>query len=104
MPLNFRMLPPPSVGQQTITVNGRHYSATPGSAVDVPDMDGAVLAANGWILCAPSGTTAQRPTVNPNTNPPYVAAPNFEYFDNTISKIIFWDGSAWRDPNNGNAV
>jgi hypothetical protein len=97
------MLPPVSVSQQTQTVNGRLYSAAPGVAVDVPDMDAPVLAANGWVMCAPSGTTAQRPTTNPNTNPPYVAAPNFEYFDTTISKLIFWDGATWRDPT-GSAV
>lgn len=99
----MRMLPPVSVGQQTQAVNGRRYSAAPGAAVDVPDMDASVLAANGWITCAPSGTTAQRPTTNPNTNPPYVAAPNFRYFDTTISALIFWDGATWRDPA-GNAV
>ena len=103
MPLNFRMLPPPAVGQQTQMVNGRRYNAAPGVAVDVPDMDAPILGANGWITCAPSGTTAQRPTTNPNTNPPYVAAPNFEYFDTTLSKLIFWDGATWRDPA-GNAV
>jgi hypothetical protein len=87
--LKIRMLPPVSVGQQTQTVNGRLYSAAPGVAVDVPDMDAPVLAANGWVMCAPSGTTAQRPTTNPNTNPPYVAAPNFEYFDTTIFEVDF---------------
>jgi hypothetical protein len=97
------MLPPVSVGQQSQTINGRVYSATPGAAVDVPDMDAPVLGANGWIACAPSGTTAQRPTTNPNTNPPYVAAPNFEFYDTTISKLIFWDGATWRDPT-GSAV
>jgi hypothetical protein len=104
VPLTIRMLPPVSVVQQVITVNGRRYAATPGSAIDVPDMDSPSLSANGWISCAPSGSTAQRPTVNPNTNPPYVAAPNFEYFDTTLSKLIFWDGATWRDPATGNAV
>jgi hypothetical protein len=103
MSLNFRMLPPAAVGQQTQTINGRRYSAAPGNAVDVPDMDAPTLGANGWITCAPSGTTAQRPTTNPNTNPPYVAAPNFEFYDTTISKLIFWDGATWRDPA-GNSV
>lgn len=104
MPLNIRMLPPVAVGQQTQTVNGRRYSSAPGVVLDVPDMDATVLAANGWIMCAPSGTTAQRPTTNPNLNPPYVAAPNFEYFDTTLLKLIFWDGTTWRDPVTGSAV
>ncbi|WP_439925303.1 hypothetical protein [Nitrobacter sp. JJSN] len=104
MPLKIRMLPPVSVGQQTQTINGRFYNGQPGIAYDIADMDAPTLAANGWITCAPSGTTAQRPTTNPNTNPPYVAAPNFEYFDTTISKLIFWDGATWRDPVTGSAV
>jgi hypothetical protein len=104
MGLNFRMLPPPAVGKQTIVANGRTYSAATGAVVDVPDFDAPILGANGWITCAPSGTTAQRPTINPNTNPPYVAAPNFEYFDTTLSKLIFFDGQAWRDPATGTAV
>ncbi len=104
MGLSFRMLPPPAVGQQTVTVNGRRYSAAPGAAVDVPDMDANVLAANGWVVCAPSGPTSARPTVNPNTNPPYVAAPGFEFFDTTLGKLVFWDGASWRDPATGSAV
>jgi hypothetical protein len=102
--LTFRMLPPPAVGKQTLTVNGRTYSAAPGTAVDVLDSDARVLAANSWVICAPSGATAQRPTTNPNVSAPYTIAPSFEFFDTTLSKLIFWDGQSWRDPANGNAV
>jgi len=98
------MLPPTAVVKQTLTVNGRTYSAAPGSGIDVPDFDGRVLAANGWIICAPSGPTSSRPTTNPNLSAPYTAAPSFEFFDTTLSKLIFWDGATWRDPVNGNAV
>jgi hypothetical protein len=55
MPLNIRMLPPVAVAQQTQTVNGRRYSAVPGVAIDVPDIDVMVLSANGWIRVAASG-------------------------------------------------
>lgn len=104
MALNFRMLPPPAVGQQTQTINGRRYSATPGNAVDVPDFDGPTLAANGWVVCAPSGTTAQRPTTSANISGPYIAAPGFQFYDTSISKLIFWDGATWRSPVDGSAV
>jgi hypothetical protein len=104
---NFRMLAPaivagqPVTSQQTMVVNGRTYSAAPGSVLDVPDMDGAVLAANGWIRVAASGTTAQRPT---STSAPFRAAPEARYWDSTLGKLIFFDGIAWRDPANGSAV
>jgi hypothetical protein len=102
--LNFRMLPPTAVVKQTLAVNGRTYSATPGSVIDVPEFDGRVLAANGWIICAASGPTSSRPTTNPNQSAPYTAAPSSEFFDTTLNKIIFWDGANWRDPATGNAV
>jgi hypothetical protein len=40
------MFPPTAVTAQTIAVNGRTYSASPGSALDVPDFDAGALAAN----------------------------------------------------------
>jgi hypothetical protein len=100
MMLNFRMLPPPAVAQQTVTISGRRYSAAPGSAIDAPDMDARVLGSNGWVVCAPSGTTAQRPTTNPNTSAPYTlgVVGGFEFYDTSLSKLIFWDGQTWRDP------
>ena len=106
MQLNFRMLPPPAVAQQTVIVNGRRYSGTPGTAVDIPDMDARLIGSNGWIICAPSGPTASRPTTNPNTSAPYTlgVVGGFEFFDTTLNKLIFWDGATWRDPVNGNAV
>jgi hypothetical protein len=87
----YRMLPPavvagqPATGQSNIVVNGRSYSGVPGSVLDVPDMDGAVLAASGWIKVAASGTTAQRPT---STSAPFRAAPEARYYDTSIGKLI----------------
>jgi hypothetical protein len=97
------MLPAVAVAQQSLVVNGRRYSAVPGVAVDIPDMDARLLSSNGWIACAPSGATSQRPTLSPSSAP-YVLGLGFEYFDVTLSKIIFWDGQNWRDPVNGSAV
>jgi hypothetical protein len=42
------MFPPANGANTTITFDGRTYSSTPGSAIQVPDFDAAVLAANGW--------------------------------------------------------
>jgi len=96
MSMSFRMLPPINVALQTQTVSGRKYSAVPGSFLDVPDFDAGQLAASGYIKICPSGTTAQRPTTNPNTAPPYFAAPGFRFYDTTISAEIYWDGATWR--------
>jgi hypothetical protein len=104
---NYRMLPPAIVNggavtsQQSMTVNGRTYTGAPGAVLDVPDMDGAVLAANGWIRVAASGTTAQRPT---STSAPFRAAPDARYFDTSLGKLIVYDGVTWRDPATGSAV
>ncbi len=38
------------------------YAGTPGQVFDVPDADGALLAANGWTFVSPSGLTSARPT------------------------------------------
>jgi hypothetical protein len=100
----FRMFPALTVGQQVLTANGRGYSGAPGAAIDVPDFDAGVLAANGWTRVALSGPTSARPTTNPNTSPPYVAARSLPYLDTTLGKIVVFDGATWRDPVNGNAV
>jgi hypothetical protein len=102
--MNFRMLPPVAISAQTMTINGRQYSGTPGTVLDIPDFDAAVLGANGWAPIAPSGPTALRPSPLAGKTPPYLAAPGFEYFDTTLGKLIFFDGATWRDPATGSAV
>ena len=100
----FRMLPPTSVGQQTLVVNGRTYSAAPGVAVDVVAFDAEVLSANNWTKAALSGPTSSRPSPNPNGTPPYIAAPGVHFIDTTIDKVVVFDGATWRDPLTGDAV
>jgi hypothetical protein len=93
---NIRLFPPSS-GPTSHTVNGRTYSASPGTSIDVPDFDAQVLQANGWTAAAPGGvgTTAQRP-VNP--------AKGAQYHDTTLGLTVTWDGKAWRNPATGSAV
>jgi hypothetical protein len=101
--MNWRLLAPVGVSEQTIAVNGRGYTATPGMALDVIDSDAQILTANGWIKIAPSGPTSARPT--PSTlSAPYIAAPGFQFFDTSLNKIIAFDGATWRDPATGNAA
>ena len=99
--MNKRMLPPINISAQTRTVNGRTYTAAPGTFLDVADFDAGMLAANGWIDCGPSGTTAQRPT---GTLGQYHAGSGSKFFDTTLGLTIMSDGISWRNPNTGNAV
>lgn len=86
---------PPAKGAST-RVNGRLYSAQPGSLIVAPDHDAALLEANGWITVAEAaGASAQRPQT---------PATGFEFHDQTLGKNIRWDGKAWRDPATGTGV
>jgi hypothetical protein len=99
--MNIRLLPPVSASEQTRVVNGRIYTATPGSVVDVLDADAQELQANGWIPVAPSGPSSARPV---GTLGLYSAAAGQSFFDTTLNKLIVSDGQTWRDPAAGNAV
>jgi hypothetical protein len=99
--MNSRMLGPANVQRQTMTVNGRTYTAAAGQPIDVPDFDGNALEANGWILVAPSGPSSARPA---GTLGMYAAKPGVKFFDTTLDKLIEFDGAVWRDPSTGGAV
>lgn len=92
------LVSPPADGLHgSIRVNGRDYSCALGAQISVPDADGQMMIANGWIAASigGSGATAARPA-----NP----AKNAEFHDTTLGKVIRFDGKAWRDPNSGAAV
>lgn|SRR4051794_9796145 len=97
----IRMLPPPSVAFQSMTANGRSYSAAPGSTVDVIEGDAQVLGANGWVWITPSGPTSARPV---NKDGPYAAARGSLFYDTTLGALIVHDGATWRSPATGAAV
>ncbi|WP_213308197.1 hypothetical protein [Paraburkholderia sacchari] len=81
----------------TLTVNGRKYSATPGSPITVPDFDAQVLCANGWLLGGASLDQATGPTSGRPANP----RKGQRYHDTTVGAEIFWDGGAWRHTQTG---
>jgi hypothetical protein len=95
--MTMKVLPPNSTGTDTITVNGRTYSTSNGAAIDVPDHDADVMAANGWqrVAGGGSGATAMRPS-NPNKG--------LVFYDSTVGGLIVWDGKAWRNKTTGAAV
>jgi hypothetical protein len=101
--MNVRMFPPVAATAETITVNGRTYAATPGSFLDVPDMDATALGASGWTRVALSGPTISRPTTL-TTSAPYIAGTGTQFYDTTIEKLVVFDGAAWRNPDTGGAV
>jgi hypothetical protein len=99
--MNIRLLPPIEPSHDAYTINGRSYSASPGSVLDVLDYDAAILEANGWIRVAPSGPSSARPTGRLGL---YQSAPGTLFYDTTLSKLIVCDGQSWRDPATGSAV
>jgi hypothetical protein len=98
--MNFRMLGPATAA--TVNVNGRTYIGAPGATYDVIDGDAKVLGANGWVLICPSGSTSARPPTNQLGG--YSATQGTKFFDTTLSKLIAFDGIAWRDPATGASV
>jgi hypothetical protein len=91
----LRLLPPVNVQFQTLTVNGRVYSSTPGHVVDAPDFDAGQLRANGWVEVSQVGATSARPA-NPS--------PGAHFMDTTVGSIIVFDGQTWRSPASGSSV
>jgi hypothetical protein len=69
----------------------RWYTIAAGSFADVPgDMtgDAAALASQGFAAVAASGSTANRPKG---------IAPGFLYVDTTLSAVVAFDGTNWRN-------
>jgi len=93
----IRVLPPDASAISTI-VNGRTYSTTGGTPLDVPDFDALVLKANGWHISDGSGvgTTTTRPTMG--------LTKGMRFTDTTLGYSITWDGKAWRNPVTGATV
>jgi hypothetical protein len=102
MQLNKRILPPAAGLTQTMSANGRPYSAAPGAVLDVLDADANVLLANGWVCGIPSGPTTSRPKTR--FSEPYNVGPGSLFVDTTLAAVIIWDGAAWRNVITGAAV
>jgi hypothetical protein len=93
---NVRVIPPNS-NPITTTVNGRTYSTTAGTPLDVPDFDALALKANGWHISAMNGVGAT--TVRP-ANP----TKGMRFADTTLGVEIAFDGKNWRNPITGAVV
>lgn len=99
--MKHRMLPPVDIRYQVLTVNGRTYTGSSGTIVDVVGFDADMLSANGWIYVCSSGDTSERPT---GTLGIYNANAGSKYFDTTLDKLIVSDGANWRDPATGDVA
>ena len=88
---------PPDANPITTTVNGRTYSTTAGTPLDVPDFDALVLRANGWHVSALGGvgTTSIRPAF-PNKGA--------RFLDTSLGVEISFDGKNWRNAITGAVV
>jgi hypothetical protein len=101
--MQMRMFSPAASGpgavmrQNPLNVNGRVYTPSAGATFDVADFDAPQLSANGWVSIAPSGPTSARPSPL-TTSAPYIAGIGTHFFDQTLGKIVVFDGAVWRDP------
>ncbi|PNG27642.1 hypothetical protein [Methylocella silvestris] len=95
----FIVLPPGNGLRNSQSVGGVVFSCQPGSTLTVPRSVAQALSAAGWLIGAQVVTSATRPArqaAQPN------GAPRPEefgesVFDQTIGKLIIWDGWTWRD-------
>ena len=103
---NVRMIPPgTAVGSITTSVGARSYTCAVNSYLDVPDFDGRILEANGWIKVADvgSGTTAQRVAFSALSAPGSLNKGD-EWHDTTLGYIVVYDGNSWHRPDTGAVV
>jgi hypothetical protein len=85
----------PADGAPPITLNGTSYSAPTGSFCDVPmpaySGGGGALVSPAYLDLGACGVSDDRPAL-------YKADAGKTYIDTTLgSKVIVWDGAAWRD-------
>lgn len=99
---NVRVMPDGNQSIVTTKVNGRTYSCAPGSTIDVPDFDAAVLDVNGWTIVG-AGSSAL-PQVGPTSARPAKPVKNQEFHDTTLGITVNWDGKVWRNPSTGASV
>jgi hypothetical protein len=112
MSITTRMLPLAGqsvqgfIGAGAGNPNLRSYAATAGGYIDAvgdpASGDASALSSQGFIPICASGPTASRPVFS--TTSVGVGIRDVLYLDTTISKIVVWDGSAWRDPVTGSTA
>lgn len=105
MPGNVRMVL--GTGLRSPSGSYRNYSGAPGSVLDVPDFDAQILSSQpGWFaplgLDCRVGPTSARPTLQNDARTAIMAGTLF--IDTTLSAVIVWDGSVWRNIVTGAAV
>lgn len=97
---NIRVFPPPDGLHNSITINGRTYTAAPGSYLDMPDFDAQVACSSGWTAVTAPGTqvgpTASRPTSSPSGRGP-ADLRGLVFIDTTLGAVICHDGLTWRN-------
>ncbi len=100
---NVLVHPPADGLHNTGTANGRSYTAVPGTRIQVPDFDAAVLCANGW-LAASGGSTGTSTPIGATAARPANPVKNQRFQDSTLGYEVMFDGKVWRNPQTRAAV
>lgn len=88
--MTTRVYPPSSpLSGTTAYINKAVYYAVPGMHLDVPDADAQFLAAQGWLVVGAVGPTRSRENTVLSTMQVCI--------DTSLSRVLFWDGLAYRD-------
>lgn len=98
--MTTRVIPPSDGLHNTITVNGRTYTAPANGTVDMPDWDAQIACANGWSHSASggaAGATSARPVLGKSEK-------GKTFLDTTLGFVVLWDGEKWRNPSSGAVV
>ena len=86
----------------TFAPTGQSYSLVPGTIYDLPAHIADFLKVNGFAVLGTSGPTSSRPTTSSPF--PTTAVVGSVHVDMTLGYSVVWDGTAWRNPANGNSV
>ncbi|MDE2398351.1 MAG: hypothetical protein KGM91_23200 [Burkholderiales bacterium] len=98
---NFRMLSP-AVPMSFSAPWGEQFVSTPGTVRDVDEHQLPAFKANGWIVVAQVGTSAERPGSSDIVL--HHARAGSLFVDTHLGALIVFDGRVWRNPMTGAAT
>ena len=96
----LRVLAPPTARSALTLANGTTIAQVPGTLLDTADYIAEYLISNGWIRAGTVGSTASRPSSNPNSGT-YSAQAGSQHVDTSLGIVVIHDGTTWRSPLTG---
>ncbi|WP_298363428.1 hypothetical protein [uncultured Bradyrhizobium sp.] len=99
--LNTNNVPATGINPPGNPMNAKSYGIAPGGFLDVVGVDEAAT-----LLGQRNGLAGffQVGTSGPATSRPVNVTPGAIHIDTTLSKVVTFDGSSWRDPVTGAVV